>query len=121
MTTVVCGRDEGGVSVAGTGRTRADIEARIAQRRKDLAATLDEIGVRVHPSTVVGDARARAAAAVDRAAGNAVVRVNRAVTGVRAQFVSDEGEPRLDRVVPAAVLIAVLAGTLVLSSRRRRR
>lgn len=107
--------------MAESARTRAEIEARIAQRQKNLAATLDEIGVRVHPSTIVGDAKARAAAAVDRATGNAVVKVNRAVSGVRAQFVSPAGEPRMERVVPAVVLVAAVAGTLVLSSRRRRR
>ncbi len=107
--------------MAGTARTRAEIEARIAQRQKDLAATLEEIGVRIHPSTIVGDAKARAAAAVDRAAGTAVVKVNRAVSGVRDQFVSPEGEPRMERVVPVAVLVVAVAGTLLLSSRRRRR
>ncbi|MDT0342962.1 DUF3618 domain-containing protein [Streptomyces litchfieldiae] len=101
--------------------TPAEIQARIARRRQDLKTTLEEIGVRVHPSTVVGDARARVAATVDHTAGRAFVAVNRAVSGVRAQLVSPEGTPRLDRVIPAAVLTVAVAGLLVLSSRRRRR
>ena len=68
-------------------RTPAQIEADIVRRRQELAVTLDEIGVRVHPKTIIGDAKAKAAAAVDRTAGRAYVAVNRAVTDVRAQFV----------------------------------
>ncbi|MDF4250867.1 DUF3618 domain-containing protein [Streptomyces sp. WMMB303] len=101
-------------------RTPADIEADIIRRRQELAVALDEIAVRVHPKTIVGDAKARAAAAVDRTAGRAYVVANRAVSDVRAQFVSEDGAPRLERVVPAAVLTAVLVGgVLTLSSRRR--
>ncbi len=38
-------------------RTPAQIEADIARRRAVLAETLDEIGVRVHPKTIVGTRR----------------------------------------------------------------
>ncbi|MDT0307818.1 DUF3618 domain-containing protein [Streptomyces sp. DSM 44917] len=99
----------------------SEIEARIVRRREELAATLEEIGVRVHPSTIVGDARARLAATVDQSVGRAFVAVNQAVSGVRAQLVSPDGAPRLDRVVPAVVLTVALAGLFVRSSRRRRR
>ncbi|RKN39759.1 DUF3618 domain-containing protein [Streptomyces hoynatensis] len=99
----------------------AEIEARIAERRRHLAATLDEIAVRVHPSTIAGDIRARAAATVDRTAGRALATVNRTVSGVRGQFVDEAGAPRLDRVVPAALIAVAALGLLVLSSRRRRR
>ncbi|NSC21908.1 DUF3618 domain-containing protein [Streptomyces albus subsp. chlorinus] len=100
-------------------RTPADIEADIVRRRQDLAAALDEIAVRVHPKTIIGDARAKAAAAVDRTAGRAYVVANRAVTDVRAQFVTEDGAPRLERVVPVAVLVLALAGgAFALSSRR---
>ncbi|MER6144647.1 DUF3618 domain-containing protein [Streptomyces sparsogenes] len=101
-------------------RTPAQIEADIARRRQQLAVTLDEIGVRMHPKTIVGDAKAKAAAAVDRTAGRAYVSVNRAVTGVRAQFVSEEGAPRLERIIPVALLVVGLAGLYAVSSRRRR-
>lgn len=104
------------------GRTPAQIEADIARRRRDLAATLDEIAVRVHPRTIAAGAKAKAASAVDRTAGRAYVAVNRALTDARSHFVSEEGAPRVDRIVPVAVaavaLVAVVAG---LSLRRRRR
>ncbi|MCQ8832782.1 DUF3618 domain-containing protein [Streptomyces malaysiensis] len=101
-------------------RTPAQIEADIARRRQELAVTLDEIGVRVHPKTIIGDAKAKAASAVDRTAGRAYVSVNRVVTGVRGQLVSEEGEPRLERIVPAALLVAGLVGLLALSARSSR-
>jgi hypothetical protein len=99
----------------------AEIAARIERRRRDLAATLDEIAVRVHPKTVVGDARNRAVAAVDSTAGRVYVAVNRRVSDVRSQLVSADGGPRLERVVPLALVAVGLVGLLVLSSRRRRR
>ncbi|MGY0061381.1 DUF3618 domain-containing protein [Streptomyces sp. LZ34] len=101
-------------------RTPAQIEADIARRRQQLAATLDEIGTRVHPKTIVGDAKAKAVSAVDRTAGRAYVSVNRAVTGVRAQFVSEEGIPRLERIIPVTLVVVGLAGLYAMSSRRRR-
>ncbi|WP_062206169.1 DUF3618 domain-containing protein [Streptomyces sp. NBRC 109706] len=102
-------------------RTAAEIEERIARRRESLAVTLDEIAVRVHPSTIVGDAKARAAGAVDRTVGKAAFAVSRGAENVRAQLVSAEGGPRLDRVIPVAALAVAVTGLLVLSSRRRRR
>lgn len=102
-------------------RTPADIEADIVRRRHDLAAALDEIAVRVHPKTIMGDAKAKASAAVDRTAGRAYVAANRAVSDVRAQFVSEDGAPRMERVVPAAVVaVALVGGLYALSARRRR-
>ncbi|MGY1435958.1 DUF3618 domain-containing protein [Streptomyces reniochalinae] len=101
-------------------RTPADIEADIVRRRQDLAAALDEIAVRVHPKTIMGDVKAKAAAAVDRTAGRAYVVANRTVTDVRSQFVTEEGNLRLERVVPVAVLaVAAIGGTYALTSRRK--
>ncbi len=74
-------------------RTPAQIEADIRRRREVLAETLDEIGVRVHPKTIVGDAKAKVIANVDHTVGRAYVQVNRVVSDVRARFVDDEGRP----------------------------
>nr|WP_209311440.1 DUF3618 domain-containing protein [Streptomyces spiramenti] len=116
--------DHGGIAVSEAKKAApgsAEIAARIERRRDQLAATLDEIAVRVHPSTLVDDARARAASVVDRTAGKAFVAVNRSVTDVRGRLVTAEGSPRLERVVPLALVVVGVAGLLVLSSRRRRR
>ncbi|WP_129842363.1 DUF3618 domain-containing protein [Streptomyces sp. RFCAC02] len=102
-------------------RTPAEIEAGIARRRQRLAETLDEIAVRVHPSTIAGDLKARAAATMDRSVGRALVTANRTVTAVRSQFVTPEGAPRMDRVVPVVVLAVAVGGLLVASTRRRGR
>ncbi|MFF5422370.1 DUF3618 domain-containing protein [Streptomyces misionensis] len=102
-------------------RTPAQIEADIISRREQLAVVLDEIGVRVHPKTIIEDAKARAAEAVDRTAGRAFVAVNRAVSDVKAQFVSEDGAPRLERVFPAALLGVGVVGLVVASKRRRKR
>ncbi|MFE9772930.1 DUF3618 domain-containing protein [Streptomyces sp. NPDC005931] len=101
-------------------RTPAQIEADIRRRRAVLAETLDEIGVRVHPRTIVGDARARVASNIDHTLGRAYVGVNRVVSDVKAQFVDEEGGPRLERVVPVAVLVVGVVGLLALGTRRRR-
>ncbi|MEU6059751.1 DUF3618 domain-containing protein [Streptomyces sp. NPDC047097] len=101
-------------------RTPAQIEADIVRRRKQLAVTLDEIGVRMHPSTIMGDAKAKVASAVDETAGRAFVAVNRVVTDVKARFTTEDGAPRLERVVPVALLAVGLVGLLALSSRRRK-
>ncbi|MFF3457968.1 DUF3618 domain-containing protein [Streptomyces sp. NPDC002730] len=101
-------------------RTPAQIEADIVRRRDQLAETLDEIGVRVHPKTVIGDAKARLASTVDHTAGRAVVVVNRAVSDVKAQFVSEDGGPRLERLVPVALVTVAVVGLLAFSVRRRR-
>lgn len=102
-------------------RTPAQIEADIISRREQLAVVLDEIGVRVHPKTIIGDAKAKAAGAVDRTAGRAFVAVNRTVSDVKAQFVSEEGSPRLERVIPVALLAVGVVGLVVVSGRRGRR
>ncbi|MER6035036.1 MULTISPECIES: DUF3618 domain-containing protein [unclassified Streptomyces] len=102
-------------------RTPAEIEADIRRRREVLAETLDEIGVRVHPKTIVGDAKAKVVANLDHTVGRAYVQVNRVVSDVRAQFVDEEGAPRLERVVPVALVAVGLVGLLALSVRRRGR
>lgn len=102
-------------------RTPADIEADIVRRRQDLAVALDEIAVRVHPKTIMGDAKARVRASVDRTAGRAYVAVNRKVSGVKSAMVSEDGAPRLERVVPVALVAVVVVGGLVAVSARRRR
>lgn len=96
-------------------RTPAQIEADIARRRAVLAETLDEIGVRVHPKTIVGDAKARVVSNVDHTLGRAYVGVNRAVSEVKAQFVDEKGSPRLERVVPVGLLVGVV-GLLALGT-----
>lgn len=101
-------------------RTPAQIEADIRARREVLAETLDEIGVRVHPKTIVGDAKAKVVANVDHTLGRAYVQVNRVVSEVRAQFVDEEGAPRLERVVPVALVVVGVVGLLALNTRRRR-
>lgn len=101
-------------------RTPAQIEADIVRRRQELAVTLDEIGVRLHPKTIMDDAKAKAAAAVDRTAGRAYVAANRAISDVRAQLVSQDGAPRLERIVPVAMLGVAVVGLLTLRARRRR-
>ncbi|GEK03786.1 DUF3618 domain-containing protein [Streptomyces sp. NPDC003388] len=102
-------------------RTPAEIEADIRRRREVLAETLDEIGVRVHPKTIVGDAKAKVAANIDHTVGRAYVQVNRVVSEVRAQFVDERGAPRLERVVPVALVAVGLVGLLALGVRRRGR
>ncbi|MDI3421304.1 DUF3618 domain-containing protein [Streptomyces luteolus] len=101
-------------------RTPAEIEADIKRRRAQLAETLDEIGVRVHPKTVVGDAKARVASTVDQTLGRAYVSANRAVSDVKSQFVDAEGAPRLERVVPVALAVVGVVGLLAVARRRRR-
>lgn len=101
-------------------RTPAQIEADIVRRRDKLAETLDEIGVRVHPQTIVGDAKARMVSRVDQTAGRAFVALNRTVTDVKGKFVSDDGAPRLERLVPIALVAVGVVGLLAMSARRRR-
>jgi hypothetical protein len=101
-------------------RTPAQIEADIRRRREKLAETLDEIGVRVHPRTIVGDAKAKVVANVDHTLGKTYVQVNRVVSEVKAQFVDEDGAPRLERVVPVALVVVGLVGLLALGTRRRK-
>ncbi|AZK94220.1 MULTISPECIES: DUF3618 domain-containing protein [Streptomyces] len=100
-------------------RTPAQIEADIVRRRGQLAETLDEIGVRVHPKTIVGDAKAKVASQVDQAKGQAMDAVQRTVSDVRAKFVGDDGSPRLERLLPVAAVVVGLVGLLVVSSSRK--
>ncbi|MFD7238177.1 DUF3618 domain-containing protein [Streptomyces syringium] len=101
-------------------RTPAQIEADIARRRSELAVTLDEIGVRMHPRTIIGDAKAKVASKVDQTAGRAYVAANRIVSDVRERFVTEEGAPRLERIVPVAMVVVGVVGLLTVSSRRRK-
>lgn len=109
----------GGRGGGPNGRTTAEIEASIAATRARLAANLDEIAVRVHPSTVAAQAKAKAAAAADRTVGRAYVAANRGVERARAQFVDEKGRPRADRIALAAA-VGVVVVTAVVALRRRR-
>ncbi|MGW0119613.1 DUF3618 domain-containing protein [Streptomyces sp. NPDC003327] len=101
-------------------RTPAQIEADIVRRREQLAVTLDEIGIRVHPKTIIGDAKAKVASAVDQTAGRAFVAVNRVVSDVKARFTDEDGAPRLERVVPVALVAVALVGLIAASARKGR-
>jgi hypothetical protein len=48
------------------------------------------------------------------------VQVNRAVSEVKARFTDEEGAPRLERVVPVAMVVVGVVGLLALGARRRR-
>ncbi|BAU83553.1 DUF3618 domain-containing protein [Streptomyces laurentii] len=100
-------------------RTPAQIEADIVRRREQLAVTLDEIGIRLHPKTIVGDAKAKVAAQVDHTAGRAFVAVNRVVSDVKARFTHADGAPRMDRVVPAAMVAVAVVGLIAMSCREK--
>ncbi|MFF8383191.1 DUF3618 domain-containing protein [Streptomyces kanasensis] len=102
-------------------RTPAQIEADIVRRREQLAVTLDEIGVRMHPKTIMGDAKAKVASTVDETAGRAYVAVNRVVADVKAGLVTEDGGPRLERVIPVALLAVGVIGLIALSGRGKRR
>ncbi|MFJ8024341.1 DUF3618 domain-containing protein [Streptomyces sp. NPDC096311] len=102
-------------------RTPAQIEADIKRRRETLAETLDEIGVRVHPKTIVGDAKAKVASQIDHTLGRAYVGVNRVVGDVKGQLVTEDGAPRLERIVPLALVAVGVVGLVVAGSRRRKR
>ncbi|MER6126597.1 DUF3618 domain-containing protein [Streptomyces sp. NPDC001795] len=101
-------------------RTPAQIEADIKRRRETLAETLDEIGVRVHPKTIVGDAKAKVVSNIDHTLGRAYVGVNRVVSEVKGQLVTEDGAPRLERIVPVALVVVGVVGLFALGSRRRK-
>ncbi|GAA0667563.1 DUF3618 domain-containing protein [Kitasatospora atroaurantiaca] len=100
-------------------RTTAQIEADIVRTRDQLAATLDELAVRVHPSTMVAQTRARMLGSVEQKAGRAYVAASGAVEKVKAQFTDEKGRPRQERIVPAA-LVGVGVLLLAASVRKRR-
>ncbi|GAA2144123.1 hypothetical protein GCM10009760_31290 [Kitasatospora kazusensis] len=101
-------------------RTTAQIEANIARTREQLAANLDELAYRVHPSTVAAQTKAKLLASVEQKAGQVYVAASGAVEQVKAQFTDEKGRPRKERIVPAAL---VGAGVLLLvaSARKRKR
>ncbi|MFV0135762.1 DUF3618 domain-containing protein [Streptomyces sp. HMX87] len=101
-------------------RTPAQIEADIRRRREVLAETLDEIGMRVHPKTIMGDAKAKVVSNIDHTLGRAYVGANRVVSDVKGQFVDEDGAPRMERVLPAALVVVGVVGLLALGTRRRR-
>ncbi|MFG2113168.1 DUF3618 domain-containing protein [Streptomyces sp. NPDC048718] len=101
-------------------RTPAQIEADIVRRREQLAVTLDEIGIRLHPKTIVGDAKAKVAAQVDQTAGRAFVAVNRVVSDVKARFTHADGAPRMERVVPAALVAVAVVGLIAVSCKEKK-
>jgi hypothetical protein len=103
-----------------TARTTAQIEADITRTRTQLASTLDELAVRVHPSTIAAQTRARLLGSVEEKAGRAYVTASGAVEQLKAQFTDDKGQPRKERIVPAA-LVGVGVLLLVASVRKRRR
>ncbi|NYI08158.1 DUF3618 domain-containing protein [Allostreptomyces psammosilenae] len=102
-------------------RTPAEIEADINRTRRRLAATLDELAVRVHPRTVVDDAKDRAREAVSRGVGRARTVVGEVGGRAREQVVDDYGGPRLERVVPLALVGLAVVTLLAVSAYRRRR
>ncbi|MFC5722810.1 DUF3618 domain-containing protein [Streptomyces gamaensis] len=93
-------------------RTPAQIEADIARRRNELAVTLDEIGVRLHPQTIIGDARATVAAKADHVKGRACEAAQRLASGVRAHLLTEDGAPRLERIAAAGLLAVGVVGLL---------
>ncbi|WP_280698707.1 DUF3618 domain-containing protein [Kitasatospora sp. GP82] len=101
-------------------RTTAQIEADIERTRKQLAVTLDELAVRVHPSTVAAQTKAKMMASVEQKAGRAYVAASGAVEQLKAQFTDASGRPRQERIVPAA-LVGVGVLLLLASSRSRRK
>ncbi|GAA2799365.1 DUF3618 domain-containing protein [Kitasatospora aburaviensis] len=101
-------------------RTTAQIEADIARTRTQLASTLDELAMRVHPSTISAQVKAKAVATVEEKAGRAYVAASGLVEKAKAQFVDEKGQPRKERIVPAA-LVGVGLVLLVASSRKRRK
>ncbi|MFE9427606.1 DUF3618 domain-containing protein [Kitasatospora sp. NPDC006697] len=102
------------------GRTTAEIEANIARTRDQLADTLDELAMRVHPTTIAAQARARALASVEQKVGRFYVAASRGVERVRVELTDDQGRPRPERIAP---VVLVGGGVLLLlaSGKRRRK
>ncbi|MFD7644165.1 DUF3618 domain-containing protein [Kitasatospora sp. NPDC059795] len=101
-------------------RTTAQIEADIAGTRDRLAATLDELAMRVHPATVAAQTKAKLRATVEQKAGKAYVAASGAVEQVKSKFVDEDGRPRPERIAPVA-LVGVGVVLLIASARKRRK
>lgn len=100
-------------------RTAVQIEADIERTRTQLASTLDELAMRVHPSTITAQAKARAQAAVEEKTAKVYVAASGLLERARANFVDEKGQPRRERIVPVAAV--GLGVVLLLAARRRRR
>ena len=79
----------------------AALEALIARRRADLASTIDELVVRAHPKEI---ARRSAAGARDRA---------------RSFALTDDGQPRIERLAAVGAAVVAVIGLLVVARSRR--
>jgi MYXO-CTERM domain-containing protein len=101
-------------------RSAAQIEADIVRTRQQLAATLDELAVAVHPSTIIGSVKLQVRNSIEEKTGKAFVAVNRSVEQVKGQFVDAKGNPRKERIVPVAAAGAALVAGVVLLRRRRK-
>jgi hypothetical protein len=75
----------------------------IEQRQARLAATVDELTTRVHPRTIVRTGQDE----VQRRA--------------RAAVVTEDGQPRVERIVAVASAVVAVVGALLWRSGRRRR
>ncbi|MFI9273648.1 DUF3618 domain-containing protein [Kitasatospora sp. NPDC052896] len=104
----------------GAVRTTAEIEADITRTRAQLAETLDELAMRVHPTTVAAQVRARTLASVEQKLGRAYADASRGLERIKAEFVDEKGAPRKERIVPVA-LVGVGVVLLVASARKRKR
>jgi len=78
----------------------AAIEALIAQRRSELAATIDELVIRAHPKEIAR-----------RSAADARQRVQTFAT-------TDDGRPRTERLAAVAAAVVALLGMLLVLRRR---
>ena len=76
-----------------------------------------------NPLGLSGSATTGIVSALDRPVGQAFEAANRAADRTRERFVDEKGTPRMDRIVPAAVLGVAVVATVVagLTMRRRRR
>ncbi len=106
------GTTDGGTTAGGDGAARqqpalpsdpAALEALIARRREDLAATIDELVVRAHPKEIAkrsaADARSR----------------------VQSFALTPQGQPRVERLAAVAAALLALMTLFGLARRRDRR
>ena len=101
-------------------RSAAQIEEDIARTREQLAATLDQLAVAVHPSTIIDSLKAQATAKIQQTAGQAFTRVNQGVEAVKGQFTDEKGNLDQKRVVPAAAIGAALVVGVIMLRRRKK-